>query len=174
MWIQERYAGAISSKNLKSDARTTFSDADVIGAMGLAARITPIGVALARLLAGDGRAAQDVAEVLGANMVERAFLSRPRRELSHAEARQIVIAVLGWFRNNVCNSCGGVAFRRIEGTPALSDVPCPVCRGTGKRSLEGMFDAHDRMLARWAASEIEREQSAAGPIAMRLIARRML
>lgn len=172
MWIHERYAGAISSKDLKSDARTTYSDADILAAMGWAAKAAPLGVALARLLAGDGRAAHDVSTVLGASMVTHAFKVR-RREISAIDAGHIVMAVLDWFRDNACKACGGVGFQRIDGAPSLSDNPCQVCRGSGKRNLDGMFDAHDRALARWAAAEIEREQAAAGPIAMRLIAQRM-
>lgn len=173
MWINERYAGAISSKDLKSDERTTFSDSDVLAAMGLAGKSAPLGVALARLLAGDGRAAEDVVTVLGASMVQRAFLNKPRREISTEVARQIVTAVLDWFRDSACRVCGGVGFQRIEGAPSLSDNPCPVCRGSGKRNFDGMFDVPDRAWARWAAAEIEREQAIAGPIAMRLIAQRM-
>ena len=173
MWINERYAGAISSKDLKSDERTTFSDSDVLAAMGLAGKSAPLGVALARLLAGDGRAAADVVTVLGVGLVGHAFRNRPRREISPEVARQIATFVLDWFRDSACRVCGGVGFKRIEGTPSLSDNPCPVCRGSGKRNFDGMFDAHDRELARWAAAEIEREQAIAGPIAMRLIAQRM-
>lgn len=128
---------------------------------------------MARLLAGDGRAAEDVVTVLGASMVQRAFLNKPRREISTEVARQIVTAVLDWFRDSACRVCGGVGFQRIEGAPSLSDNPCPVCRGSGKRNFDGMFDVHDRAWARWAAAEIEREQAIAGPIAMRLIAQRM-
>lgn len=60
MRINERYSGAISSADLTSDERTTYSDSDVIGAMGLAARLSPMGVALARLLAGDRRAEREI------------------------------------------------------------------------------------------------------------------
>lgn len=174
MWINERYAGAISSKDLKSDERTTFSDSDVLAAMGLAGKATPLGVALARLLAGDVRAAADVVAVLGAGIVGHAFRNRPGREISLADARQIAAVVLDWFRDSACRVCGGVGFQRIEGAPSLSDNPCPVCRGSGKRNFDGMFDANDRGLARWAAAEIERKQASAGAIAMRLIAQRML
>ena len=173
MWINERYAGAISSKDLKSDERTTFSDSDVLAAMGLAGKSAPLGVALARLLAGDGRAAEDVVALLGAGIVAHAFLNKPRREISHDVARQIAVFVLDWFRDSACRVCGGVGFQRIEGAPSLSDNPGPVCRGSGKRNFDGMFDAHDRELARWAAAKVESEQAIAGPIAMRLIAQRM-
>ena len=169
MWIHERYAGAIASKNLKSDARTTYSDADVIAAMGLASRgAAPLGVALARLLAGDRRAELDVSRILGEGIVSYAFKSR-RREIKCIEAANMARAVLGWFRDGTCKTCGGVGFKRIDGTPSLSDTPCPVCRGSGKRSMEAMFDVHDRELARWAAAEIERKHASAGPAAMKLI-----
>ena len=57
--IKERYASAVNSSNLKSKVETTYSDSDVIGAYGLAARHHPLGVALQRLFV-DGKARECV------------------------------------------------------------------------------------------------------------------
>lgn len=48
MKIQERYSAAINSKSLVSDPDTTWSDTDVLGAMGLASVSYPLATALVR------------------------------------------------------------------------------------------------------------------------------
>ena len=52
--ITDRYASAIHASSLKSAPETTWSDTDVLGAMGIAGKHEPLGAALARMLSGGG------------------------------------------------------------------------------------------------------------------------
>ncbi len=46
MKITERYSSAVNSSDLTTKPDTRWSDTDVLGATGLAARYEPLGVAL--------------------------------------------------------------------------------------------------------------------------------
>jgi len=166
MKILERYNTAIHTSNLNPDVTTTYSDLDVIGAAGLAARYEPMGVALARMLGGGGDS--DVVAV----MAEAAFIrshSIKGGRLTRLQAVDISKAVLAWFRNGRCDPCGGTGGRIIPGTPSLGD-DCPVCKGTRKIIFETQFRQEWREIARWLSSEVERSQINAGLIAMKKIA----
>lgn len=47
----------------------------------------------------------------------------------------VAVAVLVWWLDHVCLSCHGQQREVIKDTPILSDVVCPVCRGSGEREL---------------------------------------
>lgn len=172
MLIRERYAAAIRSKNLKSEPRTIYSDTDVLGAMGIAGKANPLGVAVARLLAGDKRAALLVIEVLAPKAISYAWQAR-RLAIQRVEADDICRMTLAWYLDSACKPCGGTGYRKIEGTPALSAAQCHSCRGTGHRDFDASFPADRLAIAKWAAAEMERELAFAGPMAMRALASRL-
>ena len=165
MKVLERYNTAIHASSLKPDASTTFSDLDVIGAAGLAARYEPMGIALARMLGGGG--AGDVVSVMADAGWKRARTINVK--LNHVQAKDIARAVLAWLRDGRCNDCGGTGYRIIPGTPSLGD-DCPACKGTGKIPFEAQFRQEWREIARWLSHEVERSQANAGQIAMKKIA----
>lgn len=165
MKVLERYNTAIHASSLKPDANTTYSDLDVIGAAGLAARYEPMGIALARMLGGGGQG--DVIAV----MAEAAF-KRARTmgvKVNRIQADDISKAVIAWFRDGRCDPCGGTGFKIIPGTPSLGD-DCPSCKGTGKLPFESQFRQEWQDLARWLRGEVERSQANAGILAMKKIA----
>lgn len=166
--ILERYSGAVNSDNLASDPRTTFSDSDVLGAAGLAARYEPLGIALTRLFA-DGKP-ETALDILTEMAFKRARTIRVR--LSQVEAGDLSRAVLGWYRHGVCQPCGGTAYQLIPGTPALGDE-CKHCRGTGRLLFDVQFMGDKQELAHWMAGEIDRAQAAAGSVAMTVLAPRL-
>ena len=43
--------------------------------------------------------------------------------------------VLLWWLDHVCKECHGLRFRRIAGTPSLSNKSCPHCHGTGENKI---------------------------------------
>jgi hypothetical protein len=181
--ITNRYASAIHSSNLKSEARTANSDSDVLGAMGIAdRRLTkginehgdkvgsehPMAVPLERLFVGDRASAGVIIQLLAGNIRGKAQSLRIR--MSETQATDMAKAVLGWFRAPACRVCGGHGFKVIKNTTTLGDSKCRPCNGSGKVLLEELFHENQRELVRWAAAQMEREAGQAGPAAMRALA----
>lgn len=165
MKILDRYNTAIHATSLKSEAPTTWSDADVLGAAGLAARHEPLGIALARMLAGGAQT--DVVAILTTEAYERGF--RIKHRVTMVQAGDMAKAVLAWYRHGTCQPCGGTGFKRIKDTPSLGDE-CSHCNGTGRIPFERQFRHEDRDLARWLHDQISRTQARAGQLAMQKIA----
>ncbi len=168
MKVLERYSSAVNSGSLAVDARTTWSDSDVLGAAGLAARHVPLGLALQRLFA-DGKP-EPVASMLADMAFRRARTLRVK--LSQVQAADLARAVLGWYRHGTCKPCGGTGYKVIPGTPALGDQ-CPHCAGTGRMAFDRQFPEDKRELARWLSVEIDRSQAEAGRAAMAKLAPRL-
>lgn len=167
MKVLNRYSSAINSSNLKSEERTTWSDSDVLAAMGLAARQHPLGAALQRLFV-DGKP-QIVVDMLTLMARDRSYKIKER--LSEVQARQMAEKVLAWYRHGVCTDCGGTGKEVIlEPKPHLSEDDCHACHGTGRRPFEQSFNHEERVIALWLKDEIARHQSMAGAAAMRAIA----
>lgn len=170
-----RYAGAVFSRNLKSEPDTAMSDADTVGAAGLAAKRSPLAMALLRLFVGDNHAAESLAILLENMVVGKAY--RMGIEITRSEARDMGRAVLAWHREGVCKPCGGHGFDVQKGSAkvgqaraVLSSTNCKFCRGTGKILFDKQFPITRLELARWLLVEIEREQAIAGPAAMAALA----
>lgn len=168
--IIDRYAGAVRSGNLKSEPGTTYSDSDVLGAAGLASRRSPLGMALLRLFVGDDHA-HDTVEILTAMLVGKAY--RAGLQVSRPWAADLARAVLAWYRHGTCTACGGHGVRLIPGTTTLGSEQCPACRGRGRIDLDRAVPMECVELARWLASEIDREQAIAGQQAMQALAPRL-
>lgn len=168
MRIQDRYASAIHSSCLTVDERTTYSDTDVLGAMGLAGKTHPLAIALERLFSGDNNASESVVSVLSAMV--RLKANGMRLKMAETQAKDMARACLAWHRDGVCKPCGGHGKLLIPGTKTHSERSCQICRGIGKRAFDREFHPSMRDLAGWLVSEMEREQAKAGPAAMRAIA----
>lgn len=166
MKLLERYTTAVHSSNLAVDERTTWSDTDVLGAAGLAARHEALGVALTRLFSG-GKPGP-VVTLLSEMAFKRARTLKVK--LSQVQAHDLALAVLGWYQHGTCQPCGGTGFKRIPGTPALSEANCPHCQGTRRLPFDQQFQHETRELARWLSGEIDRSQTAAGRTAMTFLA----
>jgi hypothetical protein len=165
MKILDRYNTAVHASSLKSEATTTWADADVLGAAGLAARHEALGIALARMLAGGGRS--DVVRIMATEVFERSFRIKARVTLLQAE--DIAKAVLAWYSHGTCQPCGGTGFARIKDTPSLGDE-CQHCGGTGRTPFDQQFRHEHRDLARWLQDQIGATQARAGRLAMTKIA----
>jgi hypothetical protein len=163
--IIERYASAVRSSNLRSKEATTYSDPDVIGAFGLAAKTEPLGAALHRLFTGDNRAAQAVIEALSGKLMAHFPTS-----LTESESLSVAGGVLKWNQSNVCPHCKGRGSELIQGSPTLSDRECKHCRGTGKKLFEKQFHRDKIKYADWAQLQIDIALPAAGQAAMKSIA----
>lgn len=172
MRFEDRYASAVRSSNLKSEPKTTFSDADVLGAAGKAANRHPLALALLRLFTGDNHASAVIIELLTDRLVGKAF--RMGDEVDRAAASLMARIALDWFRDAVCKRCGGHGFKLLKGSPHLGEDRCPHCEGTGKRDFEGLFSERRVDLARWVLVELEREIALAGPAAIEMLAPRLV
>ena len=169
--IIDRYSGAVHSGNLAAKRDRMGADVDVLGAAGLAAKKTPLGMALLRLFAGDSRAAGEIVSIMACKLVGKAY--RLGQECGHPEAEDIARAVLAWHRDSRCKGCGGHGVRLIKGTTTLGDEPCPACKGAGRVNFDRNFTMERLELARWLAAEVDKEQAAAGPEAMKRLAPRL-
>jgi hypothetical protein len=169
--IDERYRSAVRSSNLKSRPETRTSDTDVLGAFGLVAQTEPLSVELARLLAGDNKAARAIANILGNMAIGKAH--RLNVKITPGECLDMGKAVLAWCRYGTCKPCGGLGYERAKGAPALTGHICKPCRGSGKRPFDREFKAAHINLARWLLAEVERDLAKAGPIAMQKLAPRL-
>ena len=165
MKILERYNTAVHASNLKPDNNSISSDLDVLGAVGLAAKAEPMGIALARMLSGGG----DCGVV---HIMADATFRRARTlgiKVNQLQAQNISKAVLAWFRDGRCNPCGGTGFKLIPNTPSLGGT-CLACQETGKMPFEKQFRHEWRELALWLKNEVDRSQASAGVLAMKKLA----
>lgn len=168
MSLTERYSSAVHATSLTSDPATYMSNTDVLGAMGLAGKHYPLGVALARLLEGGG--AGDAIDSLAEMIFRRARTERVK--LTSIGARDVATAVIAWHRHGTCQPCGGRGHLLIAGAPVNGET-CPHCAGIGKMPLERKFHPSLRELARWASSEIDYSIASAAHEAMRKLAPRL-
>lgn len=169
MEIKDRYAKAIRSARLVPKPNEDRADIDVLGAAGLAAKTNALCVAMMRLLSGDNQAAREIIEVLAEKATSKAYHSG-MPTLEPARAQMLAAAVLDWYRNGTCKPCEGRAQSLIPGTPHLSGLDCPACRGTGRRPFEDIAKRESRELALWLRDEVERAVAIAGPAVMRRLA----
>ena len=184
MKITDRYSTAVHSSNLKSKPETTFSDADVLGAAGLAGKAertlpdgtvirgAPLGIALMRLLSGDNTASREIVAILADSAVGKAW-RMDGMKLQRVQADDMARAVLAWYRDGTCKPCGGHGYLLMQGAPSLSEHTCPACKGTRKVPFDSAFSLELVLLARWMLAEVEREIAFAGPAAMAALAPRL-
>jgi hypothetical protein len=167
MKLLERYSSAVNSDNLSVNPDTKWSDTDVLGAAGLAAKGHSLGIALTRLLA-DSKPGPVVA-ILTELAFRRARTLKVK--MGQVEAEDLSKAVLAYHRYPTCQPCGGTGYQAIPGTPMLG-AGCTHCRTSGRTPFEPLFPADRLELARWLSAEIERAQVAAGGAAMAMLAPR--
>lgn len=162
MGVAERFTTAIMSTNLTSDPRTDYSDSDVIGAYGLLAKDNPLGVALARLMAGGKSASAKEA------LVDLAIFKSGKdgRRVSAEYAGLIVDEVLAWYFFGTCQVCQGHGHPVLPGTKTLSDEVCPHCVN-GRVDLLHAIPKKRHDLALWLSSQIDASVGGVGGQAMR-------
>ncbi|MGJ7531269.1 hypothetical protein [Variovorax sp. GB1P17] len=166
MNVIERYASAVRSTNLEINERTTRSDSDVLGAMGLASRQFPLAVALQRLFPADSNAARELVEIPADDAWRQARAMKVK--LNRVRAYDLAQGCVAWHRNPTCDNCGGHGATVIPGSTTLG-VKCKPCKGTGRTSLSTVFKGHAEV-ADWLVAHMEKHQAMAGPEAMKQIA----
>lgn len=165
--FKDRYASAVNSSNLSVKTETTYSDVDVLTAMGLAARHHPLGAALQRLFV-DGKARECV-DLMAKMARDHSFKIKAR--ISPFQSQRLAEKVLAWYRHGVCTECGGTGKEIIiEPKPHLSDQDCRHCYGIGRRPFAPNFTAETLEVATWLRNEVSKHQALAGRAAMEAIA----
>ena len=177
--ITDRYASAVRSSNLRSKADTNMSDSDVIGAAGLAAKKSPLAMALMRHFTTSGQGAGEIVSSLATMLIGKAWHFQ-KLKMPEVEATDLSKAVLAWHVHGICRACDGRKQEVIGGVElfgksraVLSDRTCKVCHGTGKVEFDRQFPMDRLDLARWLLNEITREQAIAGAEAMKALGPRM-
>lgn len=167
MILRERYASAVNSSNLKSRVETTYSDTDVLGAFGLAAKHHPLGAALQRLFV-DGKASECV-DLMAKMARDHSFKIKAR--MSPFQSQRLAQKVLAWYRHGVCTECGGTGKEIIiEPRPHTSDEDCRHCYGVRRRPFAPNFTVETLEVAIWLKDEVSKHQAMAGKAAMMAIA----
>ena len=129
--ILDRIASAETSSDLSHKPHNC--DADVLGAVGMAAIQNPAHLAVYRV-----KYLNDMADILPA---KRVFILWARKAMVNRKintdgaSRLGTQLLFGWIYDT-CQACKGLKYPIIEGTPTLSIKPCQACNGTGKTPIK--------------------------------------
>ena len=139
--IAERYATATEATDLTlRNERSTA--VDVLTAAGMVGAKHALALSLWRWAhGGDNNARHDVLSGLLVWMRRQATKRNWQRVRAGTMAR-VVLVVAEHYHSPACTVCSGHGYEPINGTPHLSDTPCPVCHGTGECSLDKMLMQH--------------------------------
>jgi hypothetical protein len=173
MSVNEQYARAINSKNLK--VQEFFCDADKIIAAGWVVgndERRALALSMQRWMSGDLRGMGQVVEVMAGWVKSRSLRSAEHtaKPIRPVEAVDIARSVCAWWMHRVCPECGGHGHPLMEGAPVLDESKlCPACNGTGQRSLTAGMTPQQAELASWLAGSLE----AVAPFVFSDMARRL-
>ena len=126
--IAEHYSRARNTSNLKSEARTAMSAADILGAAGMAAQEHSDALLMWSVMYG-GKSSQKMQLLSG---LEERVCGHMLRNKLPGNAREIAMEVMAHYLYAQCQACGGAGYQIIPGTITRSDNPCPECGGSGK------------------------------------------
>ncbi len=135
---EERYISATNTSNLRVEADRN-GPGDILICAGWSA--STLGLALMRLHTKPDTAALEKVHQQVAMSASEWGIERPD---------VVASAVIAWWLDKVCKTCHGRKFDAIAGTPALSAIVCPACRGTGESRLP--HGEAGRKLANWLDS----------------------
>ena len=141
MSVLDRLARAETSSDLQHHDYDCA--VDVLGATGMATAGDFVSLSLYRL-----KYLNDTAQIEQAKAVfiRWAYRSMQNRKIDPKGASRIGVQALTAWIGDVCGGCQGRKFKRIEGSPALSDRPCDCCGGSGKNQIRAHGDIRDVML----------------------------
>lgn len=143
--IEERYATATTTSHLIVDSDN--HSCDVLVAAGMAGQKNELALAMWSLAHMPSRSRMmELREQIRRRV--KGYMDRRGMKGKHD---RIADAVLAWWMKPACPDCDGLGYEKYPNAPALSDVPCSSCGGTGKRQLKS--DCPEA--ARWMAAELE-------------------
>lgn len=144
--IEERYATASTTSHLIVDSE--HKECDVLVAAGMAGQKHRLALALWSFAHMPTITRLHTLRTEVERMVNR----RLDTTGSKGDARSITKAVLSWWANPACPHCSGRGYEKYHNAPALSDVLCGHCDGSGKRKVQ----CENQQVADWAVAELER------------------
>lgn len=115
-----------------------LGDVDWLRAAGAVGQRFPLALATWRLVGS--RDLSSVREAVNHCVV---WLSKRGQGKSSSGLLETTGTVLAWMFDPVCHPCGGLGFEKIPGTTTLSETPCSVCHGEGKRARNFSSAGHD-------------------------------
>jgi len=128
MGIVKQYSRATQSSNLRSDDR--HHDTDKLAAVALSG---PMGSMLFRVkYAFDATSYPPLKEAWRYQVRLRASINGWPE---HVKDQTVADEALAYWLNDQCPACAGRSFMKMEFVDVLSDVPCPICLGSGKKPL---------------------------------------
>lgn len=127
--LAQRYAKATQSSNLKSDEY--HFDTDKLAAVALSG-----GAGFGNLLFRVKYANDATSYVRLAEAWEGEVSKRGAGWPAHVKPAAVAKVALKYWLNDLCPCCGGKGVRKMEFVDILSDDPCEVCEGSGKRPID--------------------------------------
>lgn len=162
--LAQRYARATISSNLKNDQ--WHFDTDSLAAVALSSEF---GSMLFRVkFANDSTSYVRLAEEWEWEVKKRAAVDGWP---VHIKDAVVAKAALKYWLNDLCPLCNGKCLKKHEFVDTLSDEPCDLCEGTGKRPLEA--DRHNYRYVNEMVGLLDSVAIRAGAVAMKKLARDM-
>lgn len=128
MGIVEKYSRATISSNLRSDEH--HFDTDKLAAVALSSEF---GAMLFRVkYANDATTYPRLQEEWRWYVKKRAALAHWP---IHVKEQTVADKALAYWLNDLCPACGGRGVKKMDFVDVLSDDPCDVCEGSGKKSI---------------------------------------
>jgi hypothetical protein len=128
--IVRKYAHATESSNLKNDA--FHHDTDTLAAVALSDR--QFGSLLFRVkYSNDASSYKRLQEEWRWDVKKRAALDGWPE---HVKDQAVADHALKYWLNDICPACGGKGVKKMEFVDVLSDEPCDICEGSGKKSIQ--------------------------------------
>ncbi len=160
MNVIQKYTRSITASNLRDDAHHHHTEV-----LAAAALCRDLGTKLFRVkYASDATSYPALLEAWREIVIGKAATRSWPADVSPAKMARLS---LDHWLNDVCPACTGRAYEPVRGAPSvMSDVPCRICRGTGRRAVaakhnelkyvEQMVEALDAISAHAAGQTMKR------------------
>jgi hypothetical protein len=159
--LEQRYAKATQSSNLKCDDR--HHDTDSLAAVALSGEFG--GLLFRVKYSNDATSFNRLQEEWRWHIKKRAAVDGWPE---HIKEQKVADDALHYWLNDVCPACTGKGHPTIKYTPVLDEDACTVCEGTGKKPM--VFEARAREYILDALVTLERMTIAAAGLAMAKLA----
>jgi hypothetical protein len=150
----ERYVSASTTSDMR--VHEYHCDADKMLAAGYASRGDERKMLALRLYRMQNTADRESVGIVIRNADNwlRVRMSRNgHRPLPRSQRDALIVQALQWWLAKRCMYCNGTGFDIIEGTPALSQIQCNGCRGTGITPLRRVIPPRLLGHALWLTNE---------------------
>lgn len=162
--LAQRYSRATQSSNLKDDSH--HYQTEVLAAVALS---SAFGSLLFRVKYANDATSHNALLEKWTVLVEQKSVFRGWP--SHIVPATVAATSLEYWLCDICEHCEGKGYHALAGAPVLSDDPCKVCKGSGKKPLT--CEKRIRDYVEDMVQTLERMTLHAGSEAMRKLAKQM-